>query len=41
MATDPFSGKAVDKSEPYIVLQKANGEVAYFEPEANYHAFVK
>lgn len=41
MATDPFSGKPVDKSEAYIVLQKANGEVAYFESEANYHAFVK
>jgi len=41
MATDPFSGKPVDKSEAYIVLKKASGEVAYFESEANYHAFVK
>ena len=41
MATDPFIEKQVDKSEAYIVLQKANGEVACFESEANYHAFVK
>ncbi|MDT8415417.1 MAG: hypothetical protein RQ735_08555 [Flavobacteriaceae bacterium] len=41
MATDPFSGKTVDKSEAYIVLTKADGEVTYFESEANYHAFAK
>lgn len=41
MAIDPFSGKTVDKSEAYIVLKKPNGEVDYFESEANYHAFAK
>ncbi len=41
MAIDPFSGKTVDKSEAYIVLKKPNGEVYYFESEANYHAFAK
>lgn len=41
MAVDPFSGKKVDKSEAYIVLKKANGEVAYFESEENYQSFSK
>jgi len=41
MTIDPFSGKNVDKSEAYIVLKKANGEVAYFESEANYQSFSK
>ncbi len=41
MAVDPFSGKKVDKSEAYIVLKKANGEVDYYETEANYHSFTK
>lgn len=39
MTIDPFSGKSVDKSEAYIVLKNANGEVAYFQSEANYKSF--
>ena len=35
-AKDPFSGKVVDKSEAYIVLLNAQGEVAYFESEKSY-----
>ncbi|TVZ26844.1 hypothetical protein JM83_1835 [Gillisia sp. Hel_I_86] len=41
MATDPFSGKQVDKSEAFIVLQNEAGEVAYFESESNYKTYNK
>jgi len=40
-ATDPFSGKSVDKTEAYIVLMKEEGDVAYFESKANYVSYSK
>ena len=33
---DPFSNKKVDKTEAYIVLMKAEGDVSYFESKENY-----
>lgn len=41
IATDPFSGNPVDKSEAFIVVTNPQGAVAYFESEANYIAFMK
>jgi len=38
---DPFSKKPIDKTEAYIVLMKASGEVAYFESEENYLKYMK
>tara|TARA_R110002096_G_scaffold427934_1_gene639003 strand:+ start:330 stop:770 length:441 start_codon:yes stop_codon:yes gene_type:complete len=38
---DPFSNKPVDKTEAYIVLMKKEGDVAYFESEANFMKFKK
>ncbi|WP_445747828.1 hypothetical protein [Polaribacter sp.] len=35
-AIDPFSNKKVDKTEAYIVLMKAEGDVSYFETKENY-----
>ncbi|KAA2224312.1 hypothetical protein [Chryseobacterium sediminis] len=39
-ATDPFSGKTIDKADAYIVLISDEGEVAYFENEENYKRFL-
>jgi YHS domain-containing protein len=39
VATDPYSGNPVDKSEAYIVLINQQGAVAYFESESNFKAF--
>ena len=41
MATDPFSGNAVDKAEAYIVLADEEGRVDYYESEENYRAVTK
>jgi YHS domain-containing protein len=38
---DPFSNKAVDKTEAYIILMKEEGEVAYFESKENYLNYLK
>lgn len=38
-AVDPHTLKKVDKATAYIVLIGDNGEVAYFENEANYQNF--
>jgi len=40
-ATDPQSGKEVDKSTAFIVLNPANndGSVLYFESEANFKSY--
>lgn len=38
---DPFSKKPVDKTEAYIVLMKAEGEVAYFESKENFLNYKK
>ena len=40
-ATDPFSGKSIDKTEAYIVLMKEEGDVAYFESKENYLSYLK
>ena len=39
-ATDPFSGKTIDKADAYIVMISDEGEVAYFENEGNYKKFL-
>ena len=41
MGIDPFSNKKVDKTEAYIVLMKAEGEVSYFESKENYLNYKK
>jgi len=41
IATDPFSGKPIDKTEAYIVLVKKEGDVAYFESKENYLSYKK
>lgn len=41
MAVDPYSHKPVDKTEAYIVLIKAEGEVSYFESKENYLNYIK
>ncbi|MBU2526789.1 MAG: hypothetical protein KKC03_09340 [Bacteroidetes bacterium] len=38
---DPFSKTPVDKTEAYIVLMKAEGEVAYFESKENFLNYKK
>lgn len=38
-ATDPQSGKKVDKVEAYIVLLDNQGTVGYFESQRSYEAF--
>ena len=38
---DPFSKKPVDKTEAYIVVMKAEGDVAYFESQENYLKYIK
>ncbi len=40
-ATDPFSGKLIDKTEAYIVLIKKEGDVAYFESKENYENYLQ
>ncbi len=40
MATDPFSGKGVDKSEAYIVISDENGRVEYFESQENFESYI-
>ncbi|MET4141125.1 hypothetical protein [Pedobacter sp. UYP1] len=40
MATDPQTGKKVDKTEAYIVLLNEEGSVAYFANEKNYQQFL-
>lgn len=40
-AIDPYTLKKVDKATAYIVLIGDQGEVAYFENEANYRSFKK
>jgi YHS domain-containing protein len=40
-ATDPFSGRLVDKTEAYIVLIKKEGDVAYFESKENYENYLQ
>ncbi|KIO75464.1 hypothetical protein TH53_20535 [Pedobacter lusitanus] len=39
MATDPLTGKKVDKTDAYIVLLNNEGSVAYFASEKNYKQF--
>lgn len=39
LATDPFSGNEVDKSEAYIVISDENGKVDYFESRENFEAY--
>lgn len=39
MATDPFSGNEVDKSQAYIVLSGKDGAVAYYENEDSYKIY--
>ncbi|WP_282637762.1 hypothetical protein [Sphingobacterium thalpophilum] len=41
IATDPFSGKTVDKAEAIIAITGDRGEVSYFENEANYRSYFK
>lgn len=38
-ATDPFTGKQIDKANAYIVLKDQIGNVDYFENEDNYKKF--
>ena len=39
-ATDPLTGKTIDKSDSYIVLNPTkNGKVIYFESADNYQNF--
>ena len=38
-ATDPFTGKQIDKANAYIVLKDQMGNVDYFENEDNYKKF--
>lgn len=38
-ATDPFTGKEIDKANAYIVLKDQQGNVDYFENEENYKKF--
>ncbi|MDM1072110.1 hypothetical protein HX001_06325 [Empedobacter brevis] len=38
-ATDPFTGKQIDKANAYIVLKDQTGNVDYFENEDNYKKF--
>ncbi|MDH2207576.1 MULTISPECIES: hypothetical protein [Empedobacter] len=38
-ATDPFTGKKIDKANAYIVLKDQQGNVDYFENEENYKKF--
>ncbi|WP_051360051.1 hypothetical protein [Adhaeribacter aquaticus] len=42
VATDPLTGKEVDKSSAFITLNPTmnNGSVLYFESEANYQKFI-
>lgn len=41
-ATDPFTGKTIDKSDSFIVLNPAKNEkVIYFESEDNYESYKK
>ena len=42
VALDPLTGKEVDKSVAFIVLDSANhnGSVLYFESEANYKKYI-
>lgn len=39
-AVDPYSSKAVDKSEAFIVMVSGRGDVVYFENEQNYKRFL-
>lgn len=39
-ATDPFTGKKVDKASAYIISLNEKGNVAYFESEENYKKFI-
>lgn len=39
VATDPFSGKEVDKSEAYIVISDEHGKVDYFESQENSQSY--
>lgn len=41
MAVDPVSQNQVDKAAAIIAITGDNGEVAYFENDANYKAFFK
>jgi len=41
VAIDPFSKKKVDKSTATIAITGDNGEVSYFENEANYTSYLK
>lgn len=38
-ATDPFTGKQIDKANAYIVLKDQMGNVDYFENEENHKKF--
>lgn len=40
MATDPQTGKKVDKTDAYIVLLNEQGSIAYFANEKNYQQFL-
>lgn len=40
-ATDPYSGKTIDKATAYIVMTGAEGAVTYFENEQHYKDFIK
>jgi YHS domain-containing protein len=40
MATDPQTGKKVDKTDAYIILLNEEGSVAYFANEKNYQQFL-
>lgn len=39
LATDPFSGNEVDKSEAYIVISDESGKVNYFESRENFESY--
>lgn len=39
-ATDPFTGKKIDKASAYIISLNEKGNVAYFESEENYKKFI-
>ena len=41
LATDPFSGNEVDKSEAYIVIADDNGKVDYFESRESFESYKK
>ncbi|AHF16979.1 hypothetical protein [Niabella soli] len=40
-ATDPQSGKTIDKATAYIVMTGAEGAVTYFENEQSYKNFIE